>query len=143
MGSGFEVSSSELIDSAPSGIIPRAVTDMFNRIKQFKSGAASISSTNSASPSSSIVESVQNSLPSSSSTSSSTTIASFTVQVQFIELYNEEIIDLLDETRDFEAKNKKSNIKIHEDSCGNIYVTGITTKTVHNEKDVSYVERYA
>lgn len=53
-----------------------------------------------------------------------------------LQLYNEEILDLFDTTRDIDAKNKKSNIKIHEDSAGGIYTVGVTTRTVNGESEV-------
>lgn len=49
----------------------------------------------------------------------------FKVSAQFLELYNEEIIDLLD----IENKGRKT-IKVHEDHNGNIYMTGILAKTI-------------
>lgn len=52
------------------------------------------------------------------------------------QLYNEEILDLFDTTRDIDAKNKKSNIKIHEDPAGGIYTVGVTTRTVNGESEV-------
>ncbi|RLW02027.1 hypothetical protein DV515_00007494, partial [Chloebia gouldiae] len=52
------------------------------------------------------------------------------------QLYNEEILDLFDTTRDIDAKNKKSNIKIHEDSAGGIYTVGVTTRTVTGESEM-------
>ena len=48
------------------------------------------------------------------------------------QLYNEEIIDLLD----IENKGRKI-IKIHEDVNSNIYTTGVTMRNVTSEKDVS------
>uniref|UniRef100_A0A8B9Q9H3 Kinesin family member 21A n=1 Tax=Apteryx owenii TaxID=8824 RepID=A0A8B9Q9H3_APTOW len=60
----------------------------------------------------------------------------FKVNAQFLELYNEEILDLFDTTRDIDAKNKKSNIKIHEDSTGGIYTVGVTTRTVNGESEM-------
>lgn len=53
-----------------------------------------------------------------------------------LQLYNEEILDLFDTTRDIDAKNKKSNIKIHEDSAGGIYTVGVTTRSVNGESEV-------
>uniref|UniRef100_A0A8C8SQE1 Kinesin-like protein KIF21A n=1 Tax=Pelusios castaneus TaxID=367368 RepID=A0A8C8SQE1_9SAUR len=60
----------------------------------------------------------------------------FKVNAQFLELYNEEVLDLFDTTRDIDAKNKKSNIKIHEDSTGGIYTVGVTTRTVNGEAEM-------
>ncbi|KAJ8050109.1 Kinesin-like protein KIF21A [Holothuria leucospilota] len=51
-------------------------------------------------------------------------------------LYNEEILDLFDATRDIEASRaKKSHIKIHEDAEGGIYVVGVTTRLVTSEEE--------
>ncbi|KAF3689661.1 Kinesin-like protein KIF21B [Channa argus] len=60
----------------------------------------------------------------------------FKVSAQFLELYNEEILDLFDEARDPESRNRKSNIKIHEDASGSIYTTGVTSRLVHSEEEL-------
>ncbi|KAM8979266.1 kinesin-like protein KIF21A isoform 7-T7 [Sarcophilus harrisii] len=60
----------------------------------------------------------------------------FKVNSQFLELYNEEVLDLFDTTRDIDAKNKKSNIRIHEDSTGGIYTVGVTTRNVNTESEM-------
>ncbi|XP_034441166.1 kinesin-like protein KIF21B isoform X5 [Hippoglossus hippoglossus] len=60
----------------------------------------------------------------------------FKVSAQFLELYNEEILDLFDGTRDAESRSRKSNIKIHEDSSGSIYTTGVTSRLVHSEEEL-------
>ncbi|KAG8510366.1 LOW QUALITY PROTEIN: Kinesin-like protein KIF21A, partial [Galemys pyrenaicus] len=60
----------------------------------------------------------------------------FKVNAQFLELYNEEVLDLFDTTRDVDAKNKKSNIRIHEDAAGGIYTVGVTTRTVNTESEM-------
>uniref|UniRef100_A0A8C9HEJ6 Kinesin family member 21A n=1 Tax=Piliocolobus tephrosceles TaxID=591936 RepID=A0A8C9HEJ6_9PRIM len=52
------------------------------------------------------------------------------------QLYNEEVLDLFDTTRDIDAKNKKSSIRIHEDSTGGIYTVGVTTRTVNTESEM-------
>lgn len=54
-----------------------------------------------------------------------------------VQLYNEEVLDLFDTTRDFEARKQKSNIKIHEDANGGIYTVGVTTRTVTSAAEVS------
>ncbi|KAK5974589.1 hypothetical protein GCK32_019098, partial [Trichostrongylus colubriformis] len=51
----------------------------------------------------------------------------FDVAVQFIELYNEEIIDLLSNDR-----SSSLNVRIHEDARGEIYLHGATTKQVQD-----------
>uniref|UniRef100_A0A3Q3M112 Kinesin-like protein KIF21B n=1 Tax=Labrus bergylta TaxID=56723 RepID=A0A3Q3M112_9LABR len=60
----------------------------------------------------------------------------FKVSAQFLELYNEEILDLFDGTRDPESRSRKSNIKIHEDASGSIYTTGVTSRLVHSEEEM-------
>ncbi|XP_071956481.1 kinesin-like protein KIF21A isoform X3 [Antedon mediterranea] len=60
----------------------------------------------------------------------------FKIYAEFMELYNEEIIDLFDTARDIEiTRNKKSHIRIHEDATGGIYVVGATTRPVTSEQD--------
>nr|XP_033815209.1 kinesin-like protein KIF21A isoform X2 [Geotrypetes seraphini] len=90
------------------GIIPRAVRHLFKCIEDKKQAA------------------VNNGLPP----------PEFKVNSQFLELYNEEVLDLFDTTRDIDARNKKSNIKIHEDSTGGIYTVGITMRTVNSEAEM-------
>ena len=53
----------------------------------------------------------------------------------FWQLYNEEILDLFDGSRDPESRNRKSNIKIHEDASGSIYTTGVTSRLVQSEEE--------
>ncbi|XP_047643918.1 kinesin-like protein KIF21A isoform X2 [Phacochoerus africanus] len=90
------------------GIISRAVKHLFKSIEEKKHA------------------SIKNGLPS----------PDFKVNAQFLELYNEEVLDLFDTTRDIDAKNKKSNIRIHEDSAGGIYTVGVTTRTVNTESEM-------
>ncbi|XP_035930331.2 kinesin-like protein KIF21A isoform X6 [Halichoerus grypus] len=90
------------------GIISRAVKHLFKSIEEKKHTA------------------IKNGLPA----------PDFKVNAQFLELYNEEVLDLFDTTRDIDAKNKKSNIRIHEDSTGGIYTVGVTTRTVNTESEM-------
>ncbi|KAK9529261.1 hypothetical protein VZT92_013368 [Zoarces viviparus] len=60
----------------------------------------------------------------------------FKVSAQFLELYNEEVLDLFDEARDPENRNRKSNIKIHEDASGSIYTSGVTSRLVNSEEEL-------
>lgn len=55
------------------------------------------------------------------------------VHVVALQLYNEEILDLFDGARD---PGRKSNIKIHEDSTGGIYTSGVTSRLVSSEEEV-------
>ncbi|XP_069905743.1 kinesin-like protein KIF21A isoform X12 [Oryctolagus cuniculus] len=90
------------------GIISRAVKHLFKSIEEKKHTA------------------IKNGLPP----------PDFKVNAQFLELYNEEVLDLFDTTRDIDSKNKKSNIRIHEDSTGGIYTVGVTTRTVNTESEM-------
>uniref|UniRef100_A0A3P8VYV7 Kinesin family member 21A n=1 Tax=Cynoglossus semilaevis TaxID=244447 RepID=A0A3P8VYV7_CYNSE len=84
------------------GIIPRAVTHLFRGIEERRQAA----------------------------TEQGRPVPEFKINAQFLELYNEEVLDLFDSTRDIEARKHKSNIKIHEDANGGIYTVGVTTRTV-------------
>lgn len=54
----------------------------------------------------------------------------FSIAVQFIELYNEEIIDLLD------PYNDKKSYKIQENEYGEISVAGADIKAVRSSQEV-------
>ncbi|XP_023278739.1 kinesin-like protein KIF21A isoform X2 [Seriola lalandi dorsalis] len=84
------------------GIIPRAVNHLFKGIEERRQAA----------------------------TEQGRPVPEFKINAQFLELYNEEVLDLFDSTRDIEARKQKSNIKIHEDANGGIYTVGVTTRTV-------------
>ncbi|TRY85850.1 hypothetical protein DNTS_011883 [Danionella cerebrum] len=90
------------------GIIPRAVTHLFRGIEQRQQAAAE---QNRPAP-------------------------QFRISAQFLELYNEEVLDLFDTTRDMETRKQKSHIKIHEDASGGIYTVGVTTTTVSSEAEL-------
>lgn len=55
------------------------------------------------------------------------------------QLYNEEILDLFDSARDPDSRHRKSNIKIHEDTNGGIYTTGVTSRLINTQDEVSGV----
>ncbi|XP_050042302.1 kinesin-like protein KIF21A isoform X3 [Dermacentor andersoni] len=59
----------------------------------------------------------------------------FKVNVQFMELYNEEIFDLLGPGKGTHDPGRNS-VKIHEDSKGEIYTVGVTVKAVQNAEQV-------
>lgn len=85
------------------GIIPRAAMHLFDRIQQVKNEAKSKSQ----------VEPM------------------FEISVQFIELYNEDIIDLLTEER------RNNAIRIHEDpQKGEIYVKGVVCCNVTSAEGI-------
>ncbi|KAM7397134.1 hypothetical protein PAMP_020131 [Pampus punctatissimus] len=60
-------------------------------------------------------------------------VPEFKINAQFLELYNEEVLDLFDSVRDIK---QKSHIKIHEDANGGIYTVGVTTRTVSSEAEM-------
>uniref|UniRef100_UPI0037E86E9A kinesin-like protein KIF21A n=1 Tax=Semicossyphus pulcher TaxID=241346 RepID=UPI0037E86E9A len=84
------------------GIIPRAVNHLFRGIEERRQAA----------------------------TEQGRPVPEFKINAQFLELYNEEVLDLFDSVRDIEARKQRSNIKIHEDANGGIYTVGVTTRTV-------------
>ncbi|RXM36611.1 Kinesin-like protein KIF21A, partial [Acipenser ruthenus] len=90
------------------GIIPRAVKHLYKGIDERKQAA------------------IEQGLPP----------PEFKVNAQFLELYNEEVLDLFDTTRDIELRKQKSHIKIHEDANGGIYTVGVTTRTVNTEAEM-------
>ncbi|XP_054608893.1 kinesin-like protein KIF21A isoform X2 [Dunckerocampus dactyliophorus] len=84
------------------GIIPRAVNHLFRGIEERRQAA----------------------------TEQGKPVPEFKINAQFLELYNEEVLDLFDTTRDIEARRQKSNVRIHEDASGGIYTVGVTTRSV-------------
>ncbi|XP_041652433.1 kinesin-like protein KIF21A isoform X6 [Cheilinus undulatus] len=60
-------------------------------------------------------------------------VPEFKINAQFLELYNEEVLDLFDSARDMK---QKSHIKIHEDANGGIYTVGVTTRTVSSAAEM-------
>lgn len=85
-----------------AGIIPRAVQYLFNQISQCRSEAAMRREP----------------------------VPEFKVVAQFLELYNEELIDLLDSNR-----SRKSHLRLHENAQGDIYLTGVSTRLVSSLND--------
>uniref|UniRef100_A0A8C1NDA8 Kinesin family member 21A n=1 Tax=Cyprinus carpio TaxID=7962 RepID=A0A8C1NDA8_CYPCA len=90
------------------GIIPRAVSHLYKGIEQRRQAAAD----------------------------QGRPVPEFKISAQFLELYNEEVLDLFDTTRDIEMRKQKSHIKIHEDASGSIYTVGVTTRTVSSEAEM-------
>ncbi|XP_037037974.1 kinesin-like protein KIF21B isoform X3 [Bradysia coprophila] len=100
MGTGFETDVHENFE----GIIPRAVRHIFAGIERLQQN-----------PYDGNGECLGN--------------IQFSVAAQFMELYNEDIIDLLD------PYNKSKVYKIHEDLAGGIAVTGATIKPLNGPTD--------
>lgn len=108
MGTGFEASTLHQIDMSDKsiGIVPRALNQLFDTIDQREQEARE-----------------SNQQP-----------PEFKVTVQFIELYNEDIIDLLDESHHNTNNNithaLAKHIRIHQDTDNNIQLAGVTSRTV-------------
>ncbi|NWY67027.1 KI21B protein, partial [Erithacus rubecula] len=96
------------ISEEEQGIIPRAISHLFSGIEQRQRAARS----------------------------QGVAAPEFKVSAQFLELYNEEILDLFDSTRDPDARHRKSNIKIHEDASGSIYTTGVTSRLISSQDEL-------
>ncbi|XP_039421223.1 kinesin-like protein KIF21B isoform X3 [Corvus cornix cornix] len=96
------------ISEEEQGIIPRAISHLFSGIEERKRAAQS----------------------------QGVAAPEFKVSAQFLELYNEEILDLFDSTRDPDARHRKSNIKIHEDASGSIYTTGVTSRLISSQDEL-------
>lgn len=96
MGTAFDTGG---IAEHEVGVIPRALSHVFQRIMELKQEAREAG----------VLE------------------PTFEVSVQFIELYNEEIIDLLANDR-----SSSFNVRIHEDAHGEIYLHGVTCKGVQS-----------
>ncbi|XP_073176441.1 kinesin-like protein KIF21B isoform X3 [Lepidochelys kempii] len=90
------------------GIIPRAISHLFSGIEQRKRAAQEHGAA----------------------------VPEFKVSAQFLELYNEEILDLFDSARDPDSRHRKSNIKIHEDASGSIYTTGVTSRLISSQDEL-------
>ncbi|XP_064175327.1 kinesin-like protein KIF21A isoform X2 [Anguilla rostrata] len=95
-------------DCEELGIIPRAVRHLYRGIEERRRAAA------------------EQGRP----------LPEFKINAQFLELYNEEVLDLFDSARDPEARKQRSHIKIHEDAAGGIYTVGVTTRTVNSEAEM-------
>ncbi|KAM9255531.1 kinesin-like protein KIF21B isoform 1-T1 [Cariama cristata] len=96
------------ISEDEQGIIPRAIGHLFSGIEERKRVAQS----------------------------QGVAAPEFKVSAQFLELYNEEILDLFDSARDPDARHRKSNIKIHEDASGSIYTTGVTSRLISSQDEL-------
>lgn len=95
------------IDPDTVGIIPRAINQLFDGIKSITE------------------EAILQGRPE----------PRFTIYAQFLELYNEDVIDLFDTTKDYALAKVKSGIRIHEDAKHSIYLSGVTSKAIHSAEE--------
>nr|XP_049692425.1 kinesin-like protein KIF21A isoform X2 [Helicoverpa armigera] len=102
MGSGWEGEGDG--DEDRRGIIPRAIRDLFAGAEARADEARA-----------------QGQLP-----------PEFSVQAQFIELYNEDIVDLLDPAKDPFAKGA---LRITEDGCGGVRIVGASMRAVRGARE--------
>ncbi|KAH8244526.1 hypothetical protein KR026_012493, partial [Drosophila bipectinata] len=101
MGTGFD-HETETSEFNSLGVVPRAVRQIFSGIEELR-GSTSENSTGGR--------------------------PEFSLAVQYIELYHEDIYDLLN------PFNKSDSFKIHEDSDGQITISGTSIKPIYEEKD--------
>jgi len=116
-------------DPEEDGIVPRAMALLFDILNQQQqsepssdSPASSVNGKSSLRPLSQIYHSNQQQKSG----------YRYSVKVSFVEIYNEELIDLLNSAH----PSEKPPVTIREDTKGHIYWTGVKEVTVHNTDDV-------
>lgn len=117
-------------DPEEDGIVPRAMALLFDILNQQQQSELS----SSGSPASS-VNGKSNLRPLSHihhSTQQQKSVYRYSVKVSFVEIYNEELIDLLNSAH----PSEKPPVTIREDTKGHIYWTGVKEVTVHSTDDV-------
>jgi hypothetical protein len=119
-----------LPDPEQEGIVPRAMALLFELLQQQHHQH----NNNSPIPSGSDSPKPQRSLRPVSQIQHSPQKATYrySVKVSFVEIYNEELIDLLNSAHPTE----KPPVTIREDTKGHIYWTGVKEMSVHNTDDV-------
>lgn len=132
------------------GIVPRAMALLFETLQQQSSSDRPVTPAPSASSSTDTTSTRNRLRPpsriathasthqhqqpslSTSSSSSSALKPKYTVKVSFVEIYNEELNDLLNGA----PAHERPPIYIREDAKGHIYWTGVKEVTVHSTEDV-------
>ncbi|KAK4521526.1 uncharacterized protein ATC70_012142 [Mucor velutinosus] len=116
-------------DPEEDGIVPRAMALLFDILNQQQqsepssgSPASSVNGKSSLRPLSQIHHSNQQ----------QKLVYRYSVKVSFVEIYNEELIDLLNSAH----PSEKPPVTIREDTKGHIYWTGVKEVTVHSTNDV-------
>lgn len=107
-------------DPEEDGIVPRAMELLFELLQQQyqqHNGQSPTSSSNGRS-----IRPISSQKP----------IYKYSVKVSFVEIYNEELIDLLNSA----PPHEKPPVTIREDTKGHIYWTGVKEVTVNNTNDI-------
>ncbi|ORX45662.1 kinesin-domain-containing protein [Hesseltinella vesiculosa] len=122
-------------DPLHEGIVPRASTLLFDLLRQ----RASPSRPNSPFTGSTSMDGrrrplsrISYSPTTTSPTNSNNNKTRFTVKVSFVEIYNEELIDLLNDA----PPHERPPVNIREDTKGQIYWTGVKELVAHNVEDI-------
>ncbi|KAF7729727.1 hypothetical protein EC973_003805 [Apophysomyces ossiformis] len=118
-------------DEEQEGIVPRAMSLLFDLLQQQPDMQPTSPSSSSAS--SNDLPSFARGLPRSFSRASPSRFK-YTVKVSFVEIYNEDLIDLLNSA----PPNERPPVTIREDTKGHIYWTGVKEVAVHSTEDVLF-----
>ncbi|KAI7862699.1 hypothetical protein BDF14DRAFT_1508941 [Spinellus fusiger] len=128
-------------EAEEEGIVPRAMALLFDILHQNDTMTRPVSPTSSVSSSTTATTLSKGRLRPVSRISKTPRLSSpsqpkprYTVKVSFVEIYNEELIDLLDASPPGEAPP----VSIREDSKGQIYWTGVKEVVVHSTDDVLF-----
>ncbi|KAL0077603.1 P-loop containing nucleoside triphosphate hydrolase protein [Phycomyces blakesleeanus] len=122
-------------DLEQEGIVPRAMSLLFDLLQQNDTRPTSPSSVNSNDPPGKPGGRLRPvSRLSSPASVSAPARYRFSVKVSFVEIYNEDLIDLLNSA----PPSERPPVNIREDTKGHIYWTGVKEVTVSNTEDVLY-----
>ncbi|RUP49764.1 hypothetical protein BC936DRAFT_141534, partial [Jimgerdemannia flammicorona] len=120
-------------DPEEAGIIPRAMTTLFQSLAQSAAPTPTFGM-----PPRAGTPSRMRPLSMAVATTSNAHKTKYSVKVSFVEIYNEELIDLLNGA----PAGERPAVNIREDSKGNIYWTGVREVNVGNTDDVlTYLEQ--
>lgn len=124
MGTGFETQTIDFLEEdATVGVVPRALKHIFTKSEEQK-------------PSPPADSSAENPPP--SNPEKHPEIIDFSLQISFMELYNQQLKDLLLPSQ---AATANSNLKIVEDKNGDMIIPNLTTLEVKNYTDTMNILR--
>jgi len=111
------MTSSSIVDSTQLGLIPRFLNDIFSSLQKRKMESEPMTAT---------------SIPSSGSQ-----LVQCTVSASFLEVYGEEIHDLLDDDDEMDggSDGKPASLPIREDGNGGVIVVGLKCKPIESTQD--------